>query len=515
MTDLLLVNANVVTMDPARPRARELAVKGGRILAVGEEGALQYLKERQTQVIDLGGKTILPGFIDAHLHLRGLAESLITLKIGPADGVRSIADIQEKIRRESQKLPPGTWIRAGGYNEVYLAEKRHPNRTDLDAAAPRHPVKLTHRSGHAHVLNSLSLGLIKVSKETSEPLEGIIERDLEAGEPTGLFFGLGDFLSKLIPPIEEARLDDGVKLANQELLSCGITSVQDASSRNDYSRFQQMRRWKADGFLKGRVVMMLGLTGLEELLSGKFSFSELEIENHLRPGGVKIILDETTGQLNPAQQELNQIVLSIHQAGLQAGIHAIEETAIESALTALRNALQIYPRPDHRHRIEHCSVCPPNLVDQIASLGVMAVTHPAFIYYSGERYLKTVPPSQLEYLYPMGTLLNGGVPIAAGSDAPIVPVNPLPGIYAAVSRKAENGDDVLTNEKVTVYEALRMYTALAAMSAFEEKDKGALSPGRLADVVVLSDNPAAVPEEEITGIQVEMTILGGEIAWTR
>ena len=157
MTDLLLRNAVVLTMDENCPRAQEVAVKDGRILEVGEEGDLKGMMHTRTEVIDLGGKTILPGFIDAHLHLRALAESLVTLNIGPASGVSSISHIQERIHDQADKLLPGTWIRAGGYNEIYLMEKRDPNRWDLDVAAPHHPVKLTHRSGHAHVLKCLLL----------------------------------------------------------------------------------------------------------------------------------------------------------------------------------------------------------------------------------------------------------------------------------------------------------------------------------------------------------------------
>jgi predicted amidohydrolase YtcJ len=264
MTDLILLNADVLTMDDNRPKAREVAIKDGLIEAVGEEDDLKGLVSPGTEVKDLGGKTILPGFIDAHLHLRALAESLVTLNIAPASGVSSISHIQERIRHQALKLPPGTWIRAGGYNEIYLSERRDPNRWDLDAAAPRHPVKLTHRSGHAHVLNSLALTYIGISKETPDSETGIIDRDLETGEPTGLLHGMGDFLAEVVPPLDEAQLDQGVKLANQELLSSGITTFQDASSRNDIERWRSLENWQRDGSLQCRVLMMLGSKGFEE-----------------------------------------------------------------------------------------------------------------------------------------------------------------------------------------------------------------------------------------------------------
>jgi len=383
MSDLIITNALIVTMDPDYPRADTLAIKDGRIMAVGARDKLKRLINSRTEVVDLHGKTVLPGFIDAHLHLRALAESLVSLNISPESGVSSIGHIKERIYQESLRCPPGTWIRAGGYNEISLAEQRDPNRWDLDAVAPDHPVKLTHRSGHAHVLNSRALKLIRISKKTPDPEEGLFERDIETGEPTGVFYGLGDLLSKFIPAIDEAFLDQGVKLANQELIKAGITSFQDASSRNDLERRRSFERWIANGSIHCRVLMMLGLKGFEEYQSNQFPM--ITDKNRLRPGGVKIVLNETTGRLYPTQEDLNRIVLSIHQAGLQAVFHAIEETAVEAACMAIEYAQRIFLRKDHRHRIEHCSVCPPSLTGRIASLGAMVVSNPAFIYFSGER----------------------------------------------------------------------------------------------------------------------------------
>ena len=511
MSDFFITNASIETMDPDHPRADTLAIKDGRILAVGAREKLEGLITSCTEIGDLHGRTVLPGFIDAHLHLRALAESLVTLNISPESGVSSIAPIQERIYQESLKHPPGTWIRAGGYNEIYLAEQRDPNRWDLDAAAPDHPVKLTHRSGHAHVLNSRALKQIKVTVETPDPQGGLFERDIETGEPTGVFYGLGDFLSALIPPLEKGQLDQGVKLANQELVKAGITSFQDASSRNDLERWRSFERWQAEGSIDCRVVMMLGLKGFEEYQSHQFPLTT--DQNRIKPGGVKIVLNETTGKLFPNQEDLNEIVLSIHKAGLQAAIHAIEETAVEAACTAIENAQRIFPRGDHRHRIEHCSVCPPSLAGRIASLGVRVVSNPAFIYFSGERYLKTVHPSQLKYLYPFATLIKKGVPTAAGSDAPIAPVNPLTGILGAVTRRAKNDRIVSEKERIGIYEAVSMYTGVAARSSFDEHQKGMIAPGKLADLVVLNNNPFTIPEEAIKDIKVEMTIIGGKIVY--
>lgn len=511
--DLILTNANIITLDPLRPRAQLVAIYKGKVLSVGRNQDLEKSKGGKANIIDCYGKTIVPGFIDAHFHLSSFAESLVTMDLGPRNKVCSIADIQTKIRELSKKQPLGTWILCGGYNEFYLKEKRHPTRWDLDLATSIHPIRLTHRTGHAHVLNSLALELTGISKETSDPDGGLIDRDITTGEPTGVLYGMSDFLSNIIPHLDNHQLDQGIEIANQELLSFGITSVQDASSRNDSERWERFQRWKAQGYLRPRVSLMLGAKIFDDYR--KEDFPDKVGENQLRIDGVKIILDETTGRLNPNQSELNELVFAIHQSRLQAVIHAIEEPAIEAACTAIEYALQKLPRADHRHRIEHCSVCPPPLSRRLASVGVMVVTQPSFIYYSGDRYLETLPAAQLNHLYPIATLLEDGVHVAGSSDCPIAPPNPLIGIYAAISRMSESGKAILAKESIMPLNALRMYTDYAARTTFEEKIKGSITPGKLADLVVLSGDPTQLPFKDTKNIQVEMTVLNGEVVWDK
>jgi predicted amidohydrolase YtcJ len=513
MADLVLFNANVITMDSAYPTAQLIAIQDNRITAVGGDDALREFQKRNTQTIDCKGKTVLPGFIDAHCHLHALAESHVTLNLEPHHNVRSISDIQTKIKASSQQLPSGTWIRGRGYNEFYLAEKRHPNRWDLDQVTSAHPIKLTHRTGHAHVLNSLGLKMVGISNETPDPLDGLIDRDINTGEPTGVLYRMGDFLSRKIPPLENHQLDQGMKIANDELLSIGITSIQDASSHNGIEQWKMFRRWKDTGILKPRVAMMLGTESFSAYR--KENFETQTDKSQLRLGGVKIILDETTGHLRPAQAELNEMVFRIHQAGFQACLHAVEEKAVEAACSAIEYALRKFPKPDHRHRIEHCSVCPPSLARKLAALGIMVVTQPSFIYYSGDRYLQTVPSEELKHLYPISTLLKKGVKVAASSDCPIAPANPMTGIFAATSRKTETGVRVLSEEKITPKEALRMYGETAARATFDEGMKGSISPGKLGDLVVLNGDPSKLPINEIKDIKVAMTILNGEVVWEK
>ena len=513
MVDLILYNANIITMNPAFSNVQLVAIKDGKIQNVARNDSFKELRNKNTRVVDCSGKTVLPGFIDAHCHFHAFAESLVTLNLEPRNNVRSITGIRDKIRQASQKLPTGAWIRGRGYNEFYLTEKRHPTRWDLDAATPLHPIKLTHRSGRAHVLNSLALELIGISKETADPPEGLIDRNIETGEPTGLLYGMGDDLAKAVPPMDNEQMEYGIKLAGMELNSLGITSIHDASPRNNFKRWEMVQRWKERGLLKSRVSMILGVEGFNEYQ--KNNLSAQVGENQLRFGGAKIILHETTGRLSPSQEELNEMVFNIHQAGSQAVLHAIEEKTIEAACTAIEYALKNLPKSDHRHRIEHCSVCTPSLAKRLASLGIMVVTQPSFIYYNGERYLRTVQKEQLRHLYPIATLMKKGIKVAGSSDCPIVPANPLIGIYSAISRMADTGETILPEEGIAPLEALKMYTEYAAKTTFEERIKGSITPGKLADLVVMNGDPTILPADEIKDIEVEMTILNGEVVWDK
>ena len=511
--NLILINANIVTLDPFCPRAVWVAVADDKIVATGPGKDWTDLRDKHTGILDCGGKTVVPGFIDAHLHLVSYARSLVTPDLSPDKNVHSISDIQSIIMNCSREKPSGHWIMGRGYNEFYLAEKRHPNRWDLDKAAPDHPVRLTHRSGHAHVLNSLALKLVGITRETGDPEGGIIERDLKSGEPTGLLYEMGDFLHDRIPALTPAELEKGLQLADQELISLGVTSIQDASSRNKIEQWKLIKSWKKSGLLHPRVNLMMGISAFQKK-SENYALNGLD-PNQLRLGAVKIILDDTTGRLYPSQPELNEIVFEVHKAGKQIAIHALEDNAIKAACKAIQYAIEKIPVKNHRHRIEHCSVCSPDLACTIASLGITVVTQPAFIYFHGERYFETIPGEQLKYLYPLQTLLNKGVNIAASSDCPIVSPDPLIGIKTAMHRLNSTGEMVGGKEKIQPNAALQLYTINAARATFEEAIKGTITAGKLADMVVLNADPTQLTADEFRNLQVDMTIIGGKVVWEK
>ena len=484
----------------------------GEIIWVGCNDELELFKG-WPKLINCEGRTVVPGFNDAHIHVLSYASKLLGIDCSPS-AVSSISDIQREISRHAKRVPPGTWLKAHGYNEFYLAERRHPTRHDLDQAAPHHPVRLEQRSQHACVLNSMALSLAGISIETPDPPGGQIDRELDSGEPSGLLFGMSTHMSeRVIPALSREELDRGVELADRLLLSVGITSVQDASVKNKFAQWQTFRRLKDSGRLTPRVSMMFGLHALAKLkVQGmRTGYGD----SRLRVGGIKIVLDEVGGRLNPPQDELNEDVLRVHKEGFQVSMHAVEEGTVEAAAAALEYCLRMAPRRDHRHRVEHCSVCPPPLLQRLKSVNPVVVTQPAFIYYSGERYLRDVPASQLPWLYRTGSFLERGLGPAASSDCPVVPCSPLVGLYAAVTRRAESGQVLSPEQVVSPEQALRMYTLNGAYASFEEHVKGSIEIGKLADLVVLSADPAAVELDEIKDIQVEKTIIGGEIVWER
>jgi predicted amidohydrolase YtcJ len=511
---LVLKNGNIMTLSQDNPPVDIIGIKGDRIIFTGRTGDLDSITGPNTRVIDCEGKTVLPGFNDAHCHIFSFLRRLISVDLSETS-VRTIDDIKAAIKHKAENTPEGEWISGTDYNDFYITEKRHPNRRDLDEVAPDHPVVLSHRSLHACVLNSKALSLAGITSETEEPPGGHIDRELDTGEPSGLLIDMLGFIrEEVMPSISETELEKGIRLASDHYLSNGITSLQDATVVNDYSRWQRFRRFKEKQLLKSRLYFMPGVDHLHEFVDAGVSFCSGG--PHLKIGHVKITPSETREKgIHPSQPELDKMVLDIHRLGYRAAIHAIRYETVEAIVHAIEYALGEIPEDGHRHRIEHCSECPPDLLDRIRKLGIVVVTQSPFLYYSGERYLATVPADRLPWLYRIKSMMEAGIPVAGSSDSPIVDDNPLTGIYAAVNRLAASGQAVLPEERVSVKKALEMYTYNAAYASFEEKEKGTISDGKLADLVLLSDDPTTVAPEQLKDITVDMTIIGGEVVWER
>ncbi len=505
--DLVLYNANIITLNEAKPRSRMLAAKDGKIIHVGQN---DDRRDFQGHSINCDGKTLIPGFNDAHCHILAFSATLLSIDCAP-DAVSSIVDINDAIRQQAQKTHEGEWIRAVGYDEFQLAEQRHPTRHDLDEAAPHHPVKLLHRSRHACVLNSLALSMVGITNETPETDGGMIDRDYDTGRPNGILYEMNEYIEEKIPAIPAAEMKRGVKLANQAYLSQGVTSLQDATVSNDIAAWKFLQDLQISKLITPRISMMMGLQHLDDLLAN--GMTPRYGDDDMRLGALKVVLSEARGALHPSLVELQREVLKAHRKDYQFALHAVEENTVTAAIEVLEHTLKKAPRPDHRHRIEHCSICTDSLLDRLNAIGAIAVTQPLFVYFSGERYLSTVPAAVQPLLYRVGSFVKSGLKPAASSDSPIATINPLLSIHAAVNRRTQSGRDFFPEESVAPEFALRMHTLAPAYASFDEKSKGSISVGKLADFVLLSGDPLKAPPEQIRDIKVEATIIGGEIVW--
>ena len=499
-------------MDPRQPLAEAIAIAGDRIAWVGPERELGSLTSRGIRVIDCEGMTLLPGFIDCHCHVLAYASSLMAVDCSPSVAT-SMAEIGLALRQRAANCPEGAWIRGAGYDESSLREGRHPNRWDLDQAVTSHPVRLNHRSGHACVLNSTALARVGISLNTPDPPAGVIDRDPRTGEPTGLLVDMDDYLEGRIPTLSQVDMDAGARLANERLVSLGITSVQDANHTNSPDRWRVFKRLQETRALAPRVTMMAGASRLQEFLDVDMGpgFGDL----NLNIGAAKVMLTTSSGHLQPPPEELADLVGRAERAGFQVAIHAVEADAVAAAVDALSAASPVAP-PGHRrrrHRIEHCSECPDETLDALRDAGALVVTQPAFIYYNGDRYLAEVPLDAQPSLYRMGSLRRAGVTVAAGSDAPVAEPNPLAGMSAAARRRTREGKSMGEAERVSSREALKMYTTAAAYAALQEADKGSVGVGKLADLILLDGDPTAIAADGLGDIKAKLTMIGGRVAW--
>jgi predicted amidohydrolase YtcJ len=503
--DLILTNATVVTLDPDRPRAAAVAVADGLIVATGETREILGLRGPATRVVDCAEAAILPGFHDAHLHLLALASRLVSVDCSPA-AVLSFDHLKRTIRERASSVAAGTWVRAWGYDETSLAEGRHPSRHDLDEAAPNHPVRLKHRSGHATVLNSSALRAAGIGAGTPDPAAGVIERDA-SGEPTGLLLEMDEELEASVPPLGRDELEEGVRLADLWLRSHGITTVQDATPTNDHDRWHLLQG--LGRLISPRLVVM---PGIERLLGfTERGMAQGHREGEMLLGHAKAMLTLTTGAMTPPEDELVRMVRSAMDRGFSVAIHAVEEEAVAAAARVLGANPPAQGAP--RHRIEHASECPPDVLALVAQSGATVVTNPGFVHFSGDRYRAEAPPESQPWLYRLGALERAGVRIAFGSDAPVELPDPAADLYGAVTRRSVSGAPLNPGEAVSAATSLGHHTVGGACAAGIDGWLGWLRTGMAADLVVLDRDPTACEPEALLGLRTLVTVVGGRVVW--
>ena len=517
--DLILSNGKVVPVDEEFSIHSTIVVSDGKVVELGDASLLD--KYEAVTVRDLDGKTLIPGFIDSHTHISGDPQRYINLS-----EITSIAEMQDLIRAKAEELGAGEWITGYGWSEDELAEGRKPLRGDLDIAAPRNPVTLTRAGGHSAVVSTSALGLAEINNNTPDPEGGVIERD-ENGVANGIIRERQNIVGRLVPDSTYEELLASLEINLGNLLAKGITSITDASTAPDeYSMWEELYA-KPDVKLPRSAVQFQwfdpeGISEVKERVGDGNEF--------LRIGPIKVFADggftgpaaftkepylnqgDYRGYLNMPAEELVAHINEIHDAGWQMGVHAIGDAAIELVVDTLADALMRNPREDHRTYLNHFSMRPSDeTMETMAEHGIHITQQPNFTYTLEGRYVANLDGWRLEHNNPLRSPMDHGIHVAISSD--ILPIGPLVGIYAAVTRKGMSGRVFGADEAISIEEAIAGYTIKGAYLGFEEDIKGSLEPGKLADMVVLSDDILTIDPEEIMDIEIEETYVGGELVY--
>ncbi len=520
--DLVLHNVRLFLPGRAGPESTLVSAVGELVQWVGGEGDFDTVRGPGTRVVDCEGRRVVPGFIDAHAHLFAYAANLGAVDCSPR-AVSSIADIQCVVRERAAAGGEGEWLRAWGYDEFHLAEGRAPTRWDLDEAAPHNPVKLTHRSGHASVLNSAALRVLGIGNETPEPVGATIERDA-AGELTGYLQEMeAELAARGGPHLAPRETRDLLDRAFHRLLALGVTSLQDATPDGALGQWDSLEALRQGGPLPVRVTKMVGVGDIDALAERELGYGGGDA--WLSIGPVKTMLNETAERTLPEVAELLEMTWPAHAAGYQVAFHAVEEGGLTAAAETVEGLLRLTLERtadvaggglrlhDHRHRVEHCGVCPPELARRLRAAGVVVVAQPGFVHEHGDRYLRQVEVERQSWLHPLRSLVEGGLHVALGSDMPVAPPGPIGAIAAAVSRSSRRGAAVNVAEAVDAATAIRLHTEGGAYAAADEHLKGSIAPGQLADLVVLDGDPVTAESAALGEVGVAMTIVGGRVAY--
>jgi predicted amidohydrolase YtcJ len=539
--DLVLFNGKVLTVDESFTIHSAVAVKDGKILAVGDDSIARHYQPKLS--VDLAGRTLMPGFMDTHIHIRTQSHRDV-----PAGDARSIQEIQDMVRAKASELGPGEWITGYGWDEALLSEKRNPVRSDLDAAAPDNPVVLTRAGGHSSVGSSRALEIAGITRTTPDPESGLIEHD-DKGEPNGIIRERSDLYRTHVPPDRWEDLRDSYVASLKKLLPLGITSVMDASGAIDdepldqggledqgervtYRRLREIYDREGDDL--PRIALYISYPGKERLKAFPHHTGFGDERVRIGPIGESGVDGGFTGPTawtlvdykempgfrgkgRYTDEELQELVDTSARLGWQMGLHAIGDAAIVQTVNAYSKALRaiVGPGKDHRWFLDHFTVMPPEeTMKTMAEDKILIAQQPNFTYNLEGRYVATLDDVRAQHTNSVGTPVKKfGLFVAFGSDN--LPIGPMVGLYTAVTRKGMSGTVYGPDEAVSIQEAIRMYTAHGPYLTWEEKVKGTLEPGKLADMIVLASDALTRPPEELLETKVDLTIIGGKIVYDR
>jgi predicted amidohydrolase YtcJ len=536
--DTIYHHGTILTLDAQGRTAEAVAVRGEKIFAVGSLADVRSAAGAAATSIDLEGRTLLPGFYAAHDHFLSASVSAaydVDLNSPPIGRIESIDDLVALLRERATSTAPGQWIVGRGYDDTLLRERRHPTRDDLDQVSTEHPIWISHTSGHLGVANSRALALARITRETANPSNGVIRRQPDSSEPNGVFEECGSLVSRHIPTRSQAQRLEAMRAANRAYLAKGVTtSVVAGGARQAIADFAAAI---AQGLVDLRIVTMF--SGGPNVSSAAVTAARSEAEaGRLRLGAIKLWQDGSiqgyTGYLTQpyhvqppgktdyrgyamrSREALTKLVLEYHRGGHQLAIHGNGDAAIDDILAAFAEAQRIHPRADARHRIEHCQTPREDQLERMRELGVSPSFFVGHVFYWGDRHRELfLGPERAARISPLRSAQEHGLRFTVHNDTPVTPVDPLLLVWAAVTRETRQTQTLGAAQRIPVLAALRAVTSDAAWQNFEEDSKGSIEPGKLADFVILAENPMRVPRERLRHIAIVETVIGGRSVYRR
>jgi len=530
VADMIITHANIWTVDEAHPRAQAVAVFGDRIIAVGTNEEVVSLRGPKTRMIDAGGKLLLPGFNDAHLHFVSGGMQLDSVQLNDAT---SLDEFVRRIAERAKKTPKGEWIQGGDWDETKWPGSVLPTKELIDPVTPDNPVFLSRYDGHSSLANSVALKLAGVTAQTPDPPGGAIVRDAQ-GNPTGDFKdAANDLVAKVIPPFSHDQIVRAVKRALQHAASLGVTSVQNMDP--EYADIAVFAQLSQAGELTARIYAAPLITQVDDQV--RIGIRHAFGGPYLRIGAVKAFADGSLGSrtayffepfldqpdnhglLADEMQPLSLMrdrMMKADAAGLQICTHAIGDQAISIVLDLYTEVAKAHGDADRRFRIEHAQHMAAKDFDRFAQLNVIASVQPYHAIDDGRWAEGYIGHDRASRTYAFRTFMNHGVHLAFGTDWDVAPLNPMLGLSAAVTRATLDGKNPngwFPEQKLTIEESVRAYTMGSAYAEFQEKEKGSITPGKLADMVILSDDIFSIPPAKIREVKVLKTIVGGKVVW--